>query len=56
VELLKFGFWNGGQRRRSAKMVAGKNKKNAFLTYMFDFLAVLLERYAEPAKIILKLK
>jgi hypothetical protein len=52
MELLKIGFWNGGKRRRSAKMVG----KSRFLTYVLDFLAVLLARYAEPAGIILKLR
>lgn len=36
MELPKIGFWNGGERRRSAKMVG----KSGFLTYVLDFLVV----------------
>jgi len=52
VELLKTGFWNGGQRWRCAKMV----RKSGFLTYVRDFLEVFPARHAQPAGIILELR
>ncbi len=52
MELLKIGFWNGGEPRRSAKMVG----ESGFLKYVLDFLVVFPARHDELAGIILKLK